>query len=352
MPLIIVKEDITKIKVNAVVCPTDKYMSDTDGLFGRVYELSGESIERSRRKNVPLGLGEVALSNSGALASELLILVSVPKWKGGLDAERLILRESYVKAMAIADEYYMSSIAIPLIGADGYGYPKDEIYDLAVRTISECLEKTEVTVYLCIGDKSDYEFNQAVCEDLRAIIDDEVPIALQECSLNAFYDLDFNSDESEDVLEVQACVMQEVDGSFFDNLKRKRERISQKNKSLIDYLAELDKPFQEKLFALIDAREMTDVECYKKANVDRRTFSKIKSNANYQPSKQTAVAFAIALQLDLNCTQELLASAGYTLSQSKIFDKIIRYFIHKENYDVFEINQALFEFDQPLLGSV
>ena len=121
---------------------------------------------------------------------------------------------------------------------------------------------------------------------------------------------------------------------------------------IVSTLAELDKPFQEKLFALIDAREMTDVECYKKANVDRRTFSKIKSNANYQPSKQTAVAFAIALQLDLNCTQELLASAGYTLSQSKIFDKIIRYFINKENYDVFEINQALFEFDQPLLGSV
>jgi hypothetical protein len=309
-------------------------------------------MERTCRTYVPLGLGEVAFTSSKALACDVVIFVSVPKWQGGLDAERIILRESYLQALSLADELCCSSVALPLIGTDGYGYPKGEIYDLAVKAISEFLKNDEMEVYLCINDKSDYEFNQAVYEDLRAIIDDEVPVAIQACSLNDFYDLALGEEESEESLEVQPFVMQEVDGSFFDALKRKREDISQKNKSLVEYVLELDKSFQEKLFALIDAREMTDVECYKKANVDRRTFSKIKSNANYQPSKQTAVAFAIALQLDLNCTQELLATAGYTLSQSKVFDKIIRYFIHKENYNVFEINQALFEFDQPLLGSV
>ena len=121
--------------------------------------------------------------------------------------------------------------------------------------------------------------------------------------------------------------------------------------ALAEYMKAMDKSFAYKLFDLIDSKGMTDVECYKKANVDKKTFSKIKCNPDtYKPSKQTAVAFAIALELTLDETQDLLASAGLTLSQSFVFDKIICYFIQREIYDIFMINEALFEFDQVLLG--
>jgi hypothetical protein len=123
-------------------------------------------------------------------------------------------------------------------------------------------------------------------------------------------------------------------------------------KTLDEYLKEKDKGFRDMLFELIDSSGMSDVECYKKANIDKRIFSKIKSNKNYKPSKPTAVAFAISLKLDLEQTQELLSTAGLTLSRNSVFDKIIRYFIHNGNYNIFEINEALFEFDQQLLGGM
>ena len=161
-----------------------------------------------------------------------------------------------------------------------------------------------------------------------------------------FYD---NYDDSIDEMPMAKCIQAPMCADAM--MPRKRETSSAAGKSLREYMKQMDRSFQEMLFDLIDESGMTDVECYKKANVDKRTFSKIKSNKDYKPSKQTVIAFAISLQLDMDTTQELLATAGFTLSRSKVFDKIIRYFIHNGNYDIFEINEALFEFDQVLLGS-
>ena len=141
------------------------------------------------------------------------------------------------------------------------------------------------------------------------------------------------------------------DGGFPCARARKVTRVDCSYESIEDYLKKKEKPFSRVLFSYIDKAGISDVECYKRANVDKRTFSKIKSKRDYRPSKPTVVAFAISLRLDLETTQELLATVGFTLSRSNAFDKIIRYFIHNGNYDIFEINEALFEFDQVLLGS-
>jgi len=240
--------------------------------------------------------------------------------------------------------------------------------------ITEFLFEHELTVYLCVFDRSSYTFSQKLFADIQAFIDDdyvrerdelfidedeyeeeccEAYIAPEESVL---MDDDFTDDWGEPAVlqrEAEPAVLSAPIVGVAPIAAAKKNVAPEsdaKRQSLQEYLKSMDKSFAEMLFMYIDERGMTDVECYKKANVDRKTFSKIRSSKNYKPSKQTAIAFAIALKLNLEETQNLLATAGLTLSRSYTFDKIIMYFILNEKYDVFEINEALFEFDQMLLG--
>jgi hypothetical protein len=242
-----------------------------------------------------------------------------------------------MESLKLAVEHECRSVAFPLISSGEYGYPKDRVLKFAIRTIAEFLLENELTVYICVFDRESYSFSQKLFEDIQDFIDGEDEIEADGrylCSCAPMPPPTKRARMLCDAMEEPISV-----GSV-------------EGKTLQEYMKQHDKSFQEMLFDLIDASGMTDVECYKRANVDKRIFSKIKSNKNYRPSKQTAVAFAISLRLDLDTTQELLATAGMTLSRSYVFDKIIRYFIHNGIYDIFEINEALFEFDQVLLGSV
>ena len=118
---------------------------------------------------------------------------------------------------------------------------------------------------------------------------------------------------------------------------------------LCAYLAKASVPFSRCLLQFIRKSGLDEVEVYKRAHVDRKLFSKIRSDASYHPSKTTVIAFALALQLSLSDTRELLSSAGFTLSRASPFDLIIQYFLERNIYDLFKINDALFDFNQPLL---
>lgn len=345
MPLQIIRQDIVKMQVDAIVNTTNKDMIGYSGVDFAIHEAAGPELEKECEKLVPLGLGSAKITKGYNLNCKYIIHTSGPIWNGGLTGESIILKSCYIESLKLTVENGCESIAFPLISSGTYGYPKDQVLKFAIQVITEFLFDHELMVYLCVFDRTAYEFSKKLFSEISEIIDDNYVNEYEEVSyLGARdYSAALLSDEA---LQPKFMVEPPVMASCVP------ECSSVGDKSLHEYMKSMDKSFAYKLFDLIDERGMTDVECYKKANVDKRTFSKIKSNPDtYKPSKQTAVAFAIALKLDLDETQDLLSSAGLTLSQSFTFDKIIRYFIQKEIYDVFEINEALFEFDQVLLGN-
>lgn len=335
MPLQIIRQDITKMRVDAIVNTTNEEMIGYSGVDLVIHTIAGAELDAECAKLAPLGLGQAKLSGAYGLPCKYVIHTSGPVWRGGLVGESIILRSCYIEALKLAVKNGCRSVAFPLISSGVYGYPKDQVLKFAIQTITEFLLEHELTVYLCVFDKESYSFSQKLFSDIQEFINDEYVDEHDEDFYEAF-------DGSTDEMPMGKCVD--------TMMPRKRETSSATGKSLREYMKQMDRSFQEMLFDLIDESGMTDVACYKKANVDKRTFSKIKSNKDYKPSKQTVIAFAISLQLDMDTTQELLATAGFTLSRSKVFDNIIRYFIHNGNYDIFEINEALFEFDQTLLG--
>ena len=347
MPLQIIRQDITKMKVDAVVNTTNSSMIGYSGVDLAIHTLAGEEFDEECGRLVPLALGEAKITGGYRLPAKHVIHTSGPSWRGGNHGESEILRSCYLNSLRVAVENKCRTVAFPLISAGVYQFPKDQVLKFAVQTITEFLFEHELTVYICVYDKESYSFSQKLFNDIKSFIDD-----------------DYVEEREEDfLLESRAPSRRRVKANLpnvYRDASCKTPRPTPMPKRLDScasmpddlggFLGEMDKSFSEMLFELIDKKEIDDVSCYKKANVDKRTFSKIKSNKGYKPSKTTAIAFAIALELDIDETQRLLATVGFTLSESMVFDKIIRYFIYHQNYNIFEINEALFEFDQSLLG--
>jgi len=343
MPLQIIRQDITKMSVDAIVNTTNEEMIGYSGVDLAVHEGAGPLLDAECAKLAPLGLGTAKITNGYNLNAKYIIHTSGPVWQGGLVGESIILKSCYIESLKLAVAKGCNTVAFPLISSGTYGYPKDQVLKFAIQVITEFLFDHELTVYLCVFDRTSYEFSKKLFFEINEIIDDNYVDECDDDSIDGVFESAILADE----IVHRKC----MDAAPKMMAPCKSENSSIAGKTLHEYMKAMDKSFAYKLFDLIDERGMTDVECYKKANIDKKTFSKIKCNPQtYKPSKQTAVAFAIALRLDLEETQDLLASAGLTLSRSFTFDKIIRYFIQKGIYDIFEINEALFEFDQVLLG--
>ena len=414
MPFEIIRNDITKVAADAIVNTANPRPVVGGGTDTAVYRAAGKSRLLAQRKKIgDIAPGQAVRTDAFRLPAKHIIHTVGPVWHGGGSGERDVLRACYANSLALAAELGCESAAFPLIATGSYGFPKDEALQIALGEIGKFLLTHEMRVILVVFDARSFSLSASLVGDIQQYIDDRTAgllreqeygdetgytrVAGQSAPLHREAAAFFANDRSEDLFETderlpsdepeEAMRSEEPEPPFSayaapkqsgkpfhapfreKSVKSRGETapfaavprpapqpipfstFSAGEKSLDEMLNSAGKTFQQKLFELIDASGMDDVTVYKKANIDRKVFSRIRCKEDYRPTKKTAVAFAIALELDMPTMLDLLARAEIAFSPSSKFDLIVTYFITHKIYDIFAINAALFQYDQPLLGA-
>ncbi len=331
MPLEIVRHDITKMQVDAIVNAANKSLLGGGGVDGAIHRAAGPELLEACRSLKGCRTGFAKVTKGYRLPAKHVIHTVGPVWHGGLFGEQKLLESCYRTSLVLAKELGCHSIAFPLISAGIYGYPKEKAIRVAMDTIAGFLLEHDMMVYLVIFDKNAFQISSKLFSSIQAYIDDHY-VALHEEPFR------FRRMQQAQIME-DCCYDMGMSVPYAAEFQ-----------SLDEVLDQIDESFAEMLLRKIDEKGMKDSECYKKANIDRKLFAKIRANRLYKPSKPTVLAFAIALELPLSETKDMLQKAGFALSRSSKFDIIVEYFIQNEIYDVYRINEALFAFDQSLLG--
>ena len=335
MPFEIIRQDITNMKTDAIVNPTNNELKPTGGVCGAIFEKAGyEILEKKCKKIGYLETTEAVITKGYNLDCKYIIHTVGPIWDNAKSDNATLLYNTYTNCLKLAKSKKCNSIAFPLISSGNFGYPKDKALDIATNAIKNFLLENDMLIYLVVFDRESFKINKDLFDSITQYIDDNY------VEFNK-YKFRHNTPESLDDLSI----------SILENVNRKSSiyKIESVDKNLLDALSKAEDTFSQYLLKLIDSSGMTDAQVYKKANIDRRLFSKIRNNKDYTPSKPTVLSLAIALELNLDKTNDLLRKAGFALSHSNKFDIIIEYFISNQIYDIYKINETLFSFDQNIL---
>lgn len=356
MPFEMVRNDITKMNVDAIVNAANRSLLGGGGVDGAIHRAAGPELLEECRTLGGCETGEAKITKGYRLPARYVIHTVGPVWHGGNHGEKELLSACYRHSLELAVENGCESIAFPMISAGAYGYPKDQAMAVAVETITAFLLDHELMVWLVVFGHTELLTGKKLFRDVQEFIDDVYADSHVQKSVEhtrrrlwrenekAAMDLDMELSESAQIRPVFGMAQP----------KAAAPAPVSATVSAPDWkemLKKTDEGFSQALLRLIDEKGLTDVECYKRANVDRKLFSKIRSNPEYKPSKPTVLAFAVALRLSLRETKDLLKKAGFSLTHSSKFDIALEYFISHQVYNIHEINLVLFENDMPLLGS-
>lgn len=409
MPFLMIRQDITKVQTDVIVNPANIYLEQGSGTSRAIYlEAGEEKLTEACRKIGHCDLGKAVITEGFNLPAKYVIHTVCPVWIDGKSKEYTVLYSAYMESLKLAKANGIESIAFPLLSAGNYGFPKRDALKIAVSAINEFLFDNDMMVYLVVYDKESVEVSQKLFASIEEYIDDhyveiknegfpeileselsEKELERRSCILRRKHKNKKNDSEpqvlgsstessnlsymsQEDIPEVSSTSFETVfmlpkesepnvkqTGAVIGNAKSQRTKHSiwknakrEKKDGLEMLMEHSEETFSQMLLRLIDERGMTDVQAYKKANIDKRLFSKIRSNNDYTPSKKTIFCFAIALKLSMEETEELLKRAGYAFSNCFKFDVVVSYFIENKKYDIFEINEVLFQYDLPILGGM
>ena len=332
MPLHIVRNDITKMNVDAIVNSADPLLLGGEGgVDGCIHRAAGPGLLAECRTLGGCPTGSARLTAAYDLPCKYVIHTVAPRWQDGRHDECALLVSCYLAALALAEKRGCESVAFPLLSSGSLNYPREQALDIAIDTIGHFVLRSDMTVYLVVFDRAAYPLRGDVCAEIRAYINDRYV----------------------DVYAISQAIAQQEERLYsarmFDD-SPSPSTYTLASLSLEEAVKQLDEGFSEMLLRKISESGMTDAQCYKRANIDRRLFSKIKNDKHYTPSQSTVIAFALALELPMEELREMLGKAGYSLTRACEFDIIVEYFVTRGIYSVFTINEALFAFDQDLIG--
>ena len=343
MPFEIVRNDITKMTVDAIVNTANPCAVIGPGTDSMIHKAAGPKLLQARQEIGPIDMGQAAITPAFDLQAKYVIHTVGPVWDGGSYGEEAYLRSCYENSLRLALEHNCRSIAFPLISTGNYGFPKDKALQIAIAAFSEFLLEHEMQIYLVVFDRTSFKLSEKLFQSVAGYIDQHY--------VDACVFATYGAVETRRIplrrRDIEVCESR----SLPEKAPACAPIAASRAKSLKDMLKQTDAGFTETLLKLIDKTGKKDSEIYKKALLSKQHFSKIRNNPNYKPTKATAISLALALELNLEETKDLIGRAGYALTNSSKFDLIIRYFIEQGNYNVVEINIALYEFDQTLLGA-
>lgn len=331
MPLEIVRNDITRMHVDAIVNAANVRLLEGGGVCGAIFAAAGAAkLQAACDRIGGCDVGSAVMTDGFRLPAKHIIHTVGPVWQGGSRGEEALLRSCYINSLKLALENGLESVAFPLISSGIYGYPKDQALSVAIAAIGSFLFEHDMDVFLVVFDADSYRLSERLYKSIAAYIEERDVRLMKLFRRDADRERGWALQQSMPVMTSAPCAAR-------PDLERAVKRVGES--------------FTEMLFRLIDERGLSDPQVYQRANLDRRLFSKIRSNPHYRPGKNTALALAVALRLNLDQTADLLARAGYALSPASKFDLIVEYFIREGNFNIFEINEALFAFDESLLGA-
>ena len=343
MPFEIVRNDITRMQVDAIVNAASRLPRVNAGVDAAIHKKAGPSLLEARKKIGYIQPGTAAITPAFALDAEYVIHAATPTWTDGMHGEINLLRKAYDTCLDLAVKNNCDSIAFPLLASGNHGFPKSKALQVAIGVFSEFLMEHEMQIYLVVFGKDSVKLSEKLVHNVACYIDENYVEAYEQETYGGV-----NEDRRRD--RYQVCRAIEV----------QEERMAapcapmpcaKSSLTLDEFIKEKDAGFTETLLSLIKKSGKKNSVVYKKANISKQHFSKLINDPDAKPSKPTAIALALALELDLEDTRDLIGRAGYALTNSSTFDLIIRYFIEHKQFNVIEINIALYEFDQSLLGA-